>query len=273
MNNAKFFQLPDMQEALRRSGRSNNLVINGTFNRDIAVKRENLIFFAAGNDPWTDTIIANAFETDRGRCCAIERTASELESNWEGFQLLYGLTVDPRPLFAAGFDPTHLFRATGYLTNATYQLLISSTGKIVANDSKIGKITKQPFDKKKDVHMGKRDGSEARLALFKERYPTQKWEAMLERVFKVAQQTLAEELNFMPDLALEAQAEFEQYAAGQRAAYQWFQANNFGQELDFEHDIAQYEQVSAQLVAGIRQPLCQLESVCFWSLRGKPKNV
>ncbi len=273
MSNAKFFQPPNMQEALRRSGRSNNLVISGTFNRDIAVNRENLIFFAAGNDPWTDTIIANAFETDRGRCCAIERIVPELESNWEGFQLLYSLTVDPRPLFAAGFEPTHLFRATGYLTIVTYQLLISSSGKVVANDSKIGKITKQHFDKKNDLHLGKRAASEARLASFKERYPKQKWEALLERVFRVAQQTLAEELDFMPDLAQEAQAEFEHYAAGQRAAYQWFQTNNFSQEFDFERAIAQYEQVSTQLVAGIRQPLCQLESVCFWSLRGKPKNV
>ena len=37
----------------------------GTFNRDIAVRREDLVFFAPGNDLWTDAIIDNAVVADR----------------------------------------------------------------------------------------------------------------------------------------------------------------------------------------------------------------
>jgi hypothetical protein len=50
-----------MPEALSRSGRLRNLVITGTFNRDVAVRREDFAFFAPG-EPWTDAIVRNALE-------------------------------------------------------------------------------------------------------------------------------------------------------------------------------------------------------------------
>ena len=42
--------------------------------------------------------------------------AADLAEDWEGFELFYRLGVDPRPLYAAGYPPVHLFRAQGYLT-------------------------------------------------------------------------------------------------------------------------------------------------------------
>ena len=116
MRNAHFESFPNMEEALRRSRHKRNLQVRGTFNRDIAVRREDLVFFAPGNDLWTDAIIDNAIVADRGRACAIGRRASgaAFAALREGFDLLYTVSVDPRPLFAQGLDPVNLLRAQGF---------------------------------------------------------------------------------------------------------------------------------------------------------------
>ncbi|OLE52361.1 MAG: hypothetical protein AUG51_18390 [Acidobacteria bacterium 13_1_20CM_3_53_8] len=274
MKNAKFFHPPDMQDALRRSGRARDLVIRGTFDRTIAVRRENLVFFAPSSDKWTDAIIANALEADRGRCCAIKRRVPSLKGNWHGVELFYSLAVDPRPLYSAGFVPTHLFRALGFLRSSLYRLLISADGQIQDKNSVVWKvITKSPYDSSHDIHLGRREeraGSIAQIQAFKERYHIDEWNALLESVFTTAGKTLDEELEFMADEAEDAKAEFAQRASGWRAAHLWLHhIAQDTQEMD-DHAIEEYERASAALVEGIRHPLRQLESACFWILEGSP---
>lgn len=269
MKNAKFFHPPDMQEALRRSGRTHDLVIRGTFDRNIAVQRENLVFFAPSSDKWTDAIIANALEADRGRCCAIKRQVPSLKGSWHGVELLYSLTIDPRPLYAAGFVPTHLFRVLGFLRSSLYRLLISADGQPLDKNSGVWKvITKSPYDRSRDIHLGRREGAMAQIQTFKELYPTEEWNQLLENVFATAEKTLDEELEFMADEAEDAKAEFAQRTAGWRAAHLWLHhIASDTQELNV-HSIEEYKHVSATLVEGIRHPLRQLESACFWILEG-----
>lgn len=272
MTNAKFFQPPDMQEALRRSGRTRDLVIRGTFNRNVAVQRERLDFFAAG-EKWTDAIIINALEADRGRCCAIKRRVTGLKGKWQGVELLYSLAINPRPLYANGFIPTHLFRALGFLRTSLYRLLISADGQLQDRNSIEWKATiKSPYDRSRDVHLGRREdrlGTMAQLQAFKEIYPLEEWNAILENVLATAEKALDEELEFMADEAEDAKAEFAQHAAGWRASQLWLHhvANNT-QALD-NHPIEEYERISEALVEGIRHPLRQLESACFWILEGE----
>lgn len=109
MYNAKFFNPPNMEDALVRSGRLRDHVICGTFHRDIAVRREDYVFFAPGTDPWTDALVANAIEADRGRCCAILRAAPELDHHWFGAEFRFSISIDPRPLLAGGHSPTHMY--------------------------------------------------------------------------------------------------------------------------------------------------------------------
>jgi ATP-dependent helicase HepA len=144
LKNAKFLHFPDMQEALAHSRHKRDLVIKGTFDRDLAVRREDLVFFAPGNDAWIDTIIENAICADRGRCCAIHRRVPGLKESWRGFELFYSLTIDPRPLYQHGFDPTHLFQALGFLKTSSYRLIVSHKGKLESKDSTIGKILQGP---------------------------------------------------------------------------------------------------------------------------------
>jgi ATP-dependent helicase HepA len=266
MQNAKFFDPPNMEEALIRSGRIRHLVINGTFNRDIAVRREDLVFYAPG-EPWTDKIIRNAVEADRGRCCAILRAVTELDQSWQGFELFYTLQINPRPLYEAGFEPVHLLRAQGYLFTSTYHLVISIDGEILKPSDLVCKVIRGYPRKTGDVHLGKRDAPSAHIQVFREAYPVDMWHSVLEHVFSVAEHALEEEFSFTVDLAEEASQQFKRNASGLRAAqYRLFSNQGLPPSID-SVCIEEYEQISAALIEGIQRPLWQLESACFWILK------
>jgi hypothetical protein len=271
--NAKLFDFPNMEEALQRSGRRRELVLRGSFNRSVAVQREQLVFFAPSSDKWTDAIIANALESDRGRCCAIQRRVPELKGTWEGVELLYSLAIDPRPLYAAKFDPTHLFRALGYLRIPLYRIVISLAGEVQSKNSLIWKIiTKTPYsDSRGDIHLGRRDESHRgspQIQKFKQQYPPEEWHALLSTIFSVAESNLAKELAFMEGEADDAKSDFAQRAAGLRAADLWLQRTSGETKQRNNPAIEEYKHISAALVEGIRRPHHQLESVCFWRLEG-----
>lgn len=264
MRNAKLGTLPNMQEALKRSRRTHNLVIQGTFNRDVAVTREELVFFAPGNDPWTDALISNALEADRGRCCAIRRQVADPALTWEGFQFLYSLRVDPRPLFAAGHDPIHLLRAQGILMESVCRVLVDVDGRLVPPRDPLVSEVEPPFDKRRDEHLGQRGGFPSPLARFRERYPPDIWQTVLLRAWEGAEREVAGQLAFMEELADEAAEAFERQARGARAGRRWLQRTGAGPAGG--EDLDRFQEISAALVEGIRRPLWRLESLCFWWL-------
>lgn len=267
MGNAKFVTPPNMEEALVRSGRTHNLVIKGTFNRDIAVQREDLVFFAPGNDPWTDAIVRNALEADRGRSCAVLRKTDLLTTPWQGVELFYQIQVNPRPLYEAGHSPIHLFQAQGYLFMPTYRVLVSIDGDVVARSHPAWQaITLHPFSQRQgDVHLGKR-GSPRRIDLLKEAFPPDVWKDMLARVMTVVNEKVLEDFDFTPEVAEEAAEDFERKLLGLRASRYWF--NQIYSETTTTNNVnlEAYEQIANGLIEGIRHPLIQLESACFWWL-------
>ncbi len=265
---AKFLQFPNMEEALRRSGRQRDLVIKGTFHRDIAVRREDLVFFAPGNDPWLDAIIANAIEADMGRSCAIMRPVAGMEGVWRGFELLYSFTVDPRPLYELGADPTHLFRALGFLRTSTYRLLLSEEGRRESLSSTIGRSIQRIPDKARDIHLGQRDGEISRIETFKEHYPPDSWQITVEHIFMLAEQILSNELDdYMEEVAEEALETFDRQVLGLRFASLW-QQQYAGKPSITKEELDMYNYISEALAEGIKRPVRRLESVCYWILQG-----
>ena len=264
MYNAKYFTPPSMVEALIRSGRRHTAAITGTFNRDIAMQREDLVFFAPG-EPWTDTIIENAIEADRGRCCAVLHINPHLETPWRGFELLYSIQIDPRPLYEAGFDPVHLLRAQGYLYVSKYRLLISEDGEVVAPSDPIHKLIKDStYKKSRFGHLGRR--ANGQIDVFRQYYPSDEWRARLDDVLPIAEKTIEQEFSFMDECAEEAEEEYRIAASGLRAAQYWLSSQ---EELDSAAEIdsvEEYERISSALVEGIRYPFWRLESACFWIL-------
>jgi ATP-dependent helicase HepA len=68
--------------------RENRII--GTFDRSVAIKREDVLFFAPGDSIY-DSIISNALGCGRGRCCAI---SIEGTFNYSGFLFTYN--VEPK---------------------------------------------------------------------------------------------------------------------------------------------------------------------------------
>lgn len=262
VENAKFAQPPNMQDALRRSRRQHNLVLKGTFDRDLAVKREDIIFFAPG-ELWTDAILTNALHADRGRCTAILRTAAELSEVWHGFEYFFRVTIDPRALYMEGYDPIHLIRAQGYLGLSTLRTYASTTGDIMKPSGVIGRILRRPFDNRGDFHLGKRSGHPSPLLQLKQLYTPQGWQDAITTSLQAAETHLRSELSSAVELSQEANAAYQQSAAGQRAVHRWL----FGDNVPVSQEISEYETISQALVKGLAHPRWELESICFWVLR------
>jgi hypothetical protein len=265
IKNAKFVSPPNMEEALRRSGRQSALVIRGTFNREVAVRREDVVFFAPG-EPWTDALIVNALHADRGQCSAILRHVSQLTEDWEGVECLYSIQIDPRPLYATGGDPVNLFHVQGYLTVPLYRVIVGLDGQIIKHSNLIWQVLQQPQPQAGDVHLGKRSGPNPPLKLLMERFPRDSWKEIIPSVLSTAEAHVRSEYEFTSELADEAHSEFERRITGQRAAHRWLSGERSSAEID------EYERISGLLVEGILKPQIKLESVCFWWLKASNED-
>jgi len=266
MKNAKFFDAPNMEDAYTR-GNTRNLTIKGTFNRLIGVHREDLVFFSPGTDVWTDTIIANALGADRGRCCA--SGVNWVDFAWTGFDFLYSIQIDPRPLFALGFAPTHLLRAHGYLTVSTYRILVTEIGEIVPQGHTLYKQLEEiRSGQRKTNHLGKRENGN--LVRFKTDYPPDLWHGIVSQALENADKQVSAEFDFLQDEGEIAHEAFERSAAGMRARQAWFRQRGAS-----DHDLVslhQFEQISDALVESICKPQITLESACFWVIQPKAQS-
>lgn len=268
MRNARFLP-PNMEEATRRAGRQRTTQIKGTFSRDLAVRREDLVFFAPGDDPWTDAVIDNAIECDRGRCCAVGFTPQP-GATTPFFELLYTLQIDPRPLYAAGLDPVYLLQAQGYLACPHKRLLVDAyTGKMIGRADPRWKIAQMPFTKSVFTHLGRRGsekgGALAQIERLKEQYPIDIWTELVLAARDAAERFLDDDLtDYSAELADQATVEYGRRAAGWEAGLSWHTRHGLDSAAE-RAELADYRRAAAALTAGIRAPLRRLESICLYS--------
>lgn len=258
MQNAKLIQLPNMEDANERSGRTRQLVIRGTFDRTIAVHREDLVFFAP-NEPWTKTTIENALESERGRCAAVEVITPDIKTPWEGFEFFFTLQVNPRPLYALGLAPIHLHRARGILNEAVERIIIDLDSNILTYNHPIRRFILTQTNVR-GSHLGRRgDGS---LEAFKAKFPPGEWQPLVQEVASVAWNHVVEKF-MLEEEAEEFLEQFEQQRRAGQAVHLWL--NNQGIVSDKTSDTKD-ENLAEALAAGIRSPLIRLESVSFWKV-------
>lgn len=267
MRNAKFAEIPNMEEALERSREKTNLHITGTFNRHIAVMREDLVFFAPGSDPWTDSIIKNAIEADRGRCSAIRRISDEIEDRIGIFDLFFTISLNSRPLLNLKKNPIHLLRGQGYLYIPSFRLFISEDGSVVPGSHPVQKILKKPFSNDYDSHLGKRSGRYAEMEKFILQYPPPIWKEMVESVITKANRYITEEFGFFNELAMEAESNFDHACLGMQATRNWYNHHGFDNDANNSaEELKDYQEISSALVQGINEANIRLESICYWSI-------
>jgi ATP-dependent helicase HepA len=248
-----------MQDALERSGRKSQLVVRGTFNRVIAVKREDLVFFAPQSDAWTNTILNNALESERGRCTAAQLHSTKVSSEWRGFEFMFSVQADPRPLYAEGFAAIHLYKSRGILAEAIYRLCISIDGQVIGRNHPANQSIREA--KARDgEHLGRRGNGN--INAFKTEYPFDEWQPLVTDISQRAWNYVSQVFQLTEEAqTLHDRLEHQHHATN--AVRQWLTAQ--GAPLDDDNDEVT-QTISRALVDGINRPLIRLESVCFWKV-------
>lgn len=267
MRKARFLP-PSMAEAARRLGNKRTTQIIGTFSRDIAVRREDLVFFAPGDDPWTDAVITNALECDRGRCCAVgfHRVSAE---GGPFFELLYSFQINPQWLYEARLDPIYLLHAQSYLPRPHLRLLIGLDGIQIRRPDPRLDLIDLPFKASPLTHLGERkvNGRDGRstIARFRERYPEDVWSDMVRSCEAAARQFIQDDvIEYAAERADDAAREFARRVAGWDAGLRWQSRHGGGAAVE-RPALEEYRQATETLVRGIRHPIIRLESICFWA--------
>jgi superfamily II DNA or RNA helicase len=239
-------------------------VLIGTFHRGVAVVREDLTFFTLGQKH-IDKIMDSALHDTRGRCCAIQGNAPNLQADWRGFEFYYRLTVDPGPLYFAGLPSSYLSRIQGYMPEATLRILVDIDGSAVADNSPVRRWIEQLTGSEQQLNLGGDRRHRLQTEEFKRRYPPAEWQKIVAQAAAVAEREVERHLRAGRMERMDAATrELERSAAGQKAAYRWlYREANSTRDAEFR----QIEEANIALLRGLEQPRWQMESISFWLLK------
>jgi ATP-dependent helicase HepA len=243
------FLPPNMDEARKRAKRTGE--VRGTFNREVAVHREDLIFFAPG-DPFFDAIVNNAYEMDSGRATAFAVRGADID--WEGFLFTWSVIPDPNPLLALceplenivlsqGYAPLHYIR--------TLETLYSE--KEVEEEELLAYL--QHIPKSHTIHLGER-GNGA-LSRFREAFPPEQWRATFEQAYAQSEAKVQQQVQAQMDIQ-RARHDFQKQQDARKAARLYY-----GAKLVEDEEDIRFERIYEALLVGLKNPVIRLESAAY----------
>ncbi|MBD5555495.1 MAG: DEAD/DEAH box helicase family protein [Roseburia sp.] len=197
---------------VRKEGR-----ILGTFNRSTAIKREDLLFYAPG-DPVFNSIIGNAIDSGRGRCCAFSALAP---FNYTGFVCVYNVEPKINHLIENKISIQLLSQFRMYLPMKQIFVFVpfGKCDAVLDNE-----LVDYLFDKRNVInadHMGERSGKRGHISAlerFMEKYPKDEWEATLAKVSKISRDKARKQAMELADLEL-ARREIDRIVSGYESEY------------------------------------------------------
>ena len=212
-----FYMPPDWEKYRntpihRREGK-----ILGTFDRSLAIKREDLIFYAPG-DPVFDSIISNAMNSERGRCTAFRSFAP---FNYCGFAFIYNVEPQTSYLYDRHIPRQILSQFRIYLPIEQITVYVPLPGSDNVSDEE---LTQYIFKKKNIInaeHLGKRskvNDDPSPLEMFIEKHPKDEWEDFI----KVAKSKALKKARLKVDDLLDkdsAKKEIERIVNGYESEY------------------------------------------------------
>lgn len=181
------FNPPDTKEALKRSRNKGEL--RGTFSTDIAVNREDLIFFSPG-EPIFDSIVESAQSSYRGRACAF---AIKADFEWVGLVFKWNTSFNLNYLLDQGYKESTKFDISDYLLIDQFTTLHPLLKSCKDVDERLVKDRLEAwinggFDDDW-VHLGKRDrtpkffdkikGCDSNIEWFKAYFNKKIWEKLV----------------------------------------------------------------------------------------------
>ena len=181
------FPIPDFSE-INEHSKSNQKIV-GTFERELAVKRESNIFFVPGN-PIFDSIYSNSLSNYKGRTTAL-RIFSDFK--WEGFEIVWTIEIDYQILAKYKINYRIIEPFLDILNNPIYrefssvdrELKNKETEKIdqIFNDFSIEKLGKN-YIYIGSRHANSSDFSNENQCLedIMDEYDTQEWDNLLTNI-------------------------------------------------------------------------------------------
>lgn len=197
---------------VRREGR-----ILGTFDRATAIKREDLLFYAPG-DPVFDSIIGNAMDNGRGRCCAL---AASAPFDFKGFVCVYNAEPKINYLLEKGISVQILSQFRMYLPMKQVVVSVPFPGFESVTEEQLTHYLYEVKNLYNAEHLGARSAKRGRLSpleTFMENYPEEEWRSIVKRISRVGREKAGKKVMELADFA-SARREINRIVAGYESEY------------------------------------------------------
>lgn len=237
---------------LKKEGR-----LLGSFDRQIAATREDILFFAPG-DPVYDSIISNAVGCSRGRCTGIETTASY---NYDGLVFIYNVVPERDELLENGMTLQTLAQFRMYLPLEQIFVAIPLTSRSKEVPEKEVVKTLLSLQPNRATHLGRRGGSKmaiSPLERFISQTPPSAWEPLIDKASAIAFKRACSKLENQSDLEA-AEKEMQRVLNGYRAECIYF-------ERDLS-DVDERARLYDVTLRALKNAKPELDAVCFLRVR------
>ena len=244
----------DNTAIVRKEGR-----ILGTFDRATAIKREDLLFYAPG-DPVFDSIIGNALDNGRGRCCAFAATAP---FSYRGFVCAYNVEPRINHLIEKRISIQLLSQFRMYLPMKQIMIYVPFSGYEGVPEKDLNEFLFNVHNIYYAEHIGKRTGkrgSMSPLESFMQSYPEREWTQLLKRAAKVSRDKAIEQVKKTADFET-AKREIGRIVSGYESEYLYL-----GKDMKRIQDIR--EKYDAVYYA-LSNPTISLDSIGLMYLTGR----
>lgn len=271
INSAKIslFNLPNTQKALQRSRSKREL--RGTFSTDLAVNREDLIYFSPGDEIF-DSIVDNAKKAYRGRSMA---AVIKADFEWAGLIYKWNTGFNYSYLLEKGYSENIKFDMSDFLILdqiTTFHPVFEKHKDIDPNEVKIqidNWINSDFSDS--TVHLGKRSGitkffnkteNKTNIEWFKSLFTKEIWDRLIKNNYIKSRKEVESKIKSLMDLN-EATKQFDDVITSIKARNIYFQNN----ELEI-YNLNDLEVQKDLIIAGLRDLELELDSIALiWMVK------
>lgn len=231
---------------VRKEGR-----ILGTFDRATSIKREDLLFYAPG-DPVFDSIIGNAVDSGRGRCCVFSALAP---FNYVGFACVYNVEPKINYLIENKVSIQLLSQFRMYLPMKQVVVFVPFKKCDDVSDEQLAEYI---FDVKNiynSEHLGQRTGKRGQaspLERFMELYPKEEWEATVTKISKISKEKARKKALEQSDFE-SAKREIDRIVSGYESEYIYL-----GKDME---KIAEIKRKYEAVYYALSNPVLSLDSI------------
>lgn len=225
--------------------------ILGTFDRSTAIKREDLLFYAPG-DPVFDSIIGNALDNGRGRCCAFSAKA---DFNYKGFVFIYNVEPRVSHLIINDIPIQLLSQFRMYLPMKQLVISVPFTGYGEISNKQLSDFLFNANNIYYAEHLGKRKAKKGLLSpleSFIQNHPRNEWHALVNHAAKISREQAVAQIKEIADFDT-AKREIDRIVKGYESEY-----------LYLGKDMAKIEMIREKYDAvyyALSHPLIKLDSI------------